>query len=122
VDTAVADTGVDTAVADSGVDAGATGACTNAADEAITDSAAFATDTEGCGMGCFLDPNKAACVATCVLKTGVSQACADCFGSHVACAIDNCLQECFDSSSAGCVDCLASGCDPAFTECSGITP
>jgi hypothetical protein len=112
--------------ADAGVDAsgdGASGqdagpACTNAADEAVTMSPAFATAPRDCGFNCFSMPDSS-CAKDCIQKTGLSSACATCWGDTINCGAKNCLAQCIDSTNPACDACTMQYCAPAFHACSG---
>ncbi|MBI5532466.1 MAG: hypothetical protein HY898_07115 [Deltaproteobacteria bacterium] len=96
------------------------GACTNTADLAIIQgSTDFQTKVGDCAksnMGA--DPATKNCI---IQQTGISDACATCFGAEIKCAASKCMVQCIaDSNSQPCKDCRAQNCDPAFTVCSGL--
>ena len=97
----------------------AMGACTSAADAAITMSKDFASLTADCGQ-----PSLGAQPATksCIKRgTGLSDACVVCFDDTVGCVVKNCFNQCIaDSGSQACTDCRAATGDPAFVACSGL--
>lgn len=98
----------------------ATGACTNAADEALINGASFDKTSTDCGTSCFVNLDPTGCAATCMAKAGLSQACAACYGADIECGIAQCAGPCAaDSASAACRDCVTQHCDPAFIACAG---
>ena len=107
----------------------ATGACTNATDMKLLDSAAKQTAIKGkattCGLGCTTDPDPKKCASACVVKaTGLSTGCSACYAGIIKCTIDNCLTDCAsDPNSKACTDCMTTNkCYTAFYTCSGLTP
>jgi hypothetical protein len=94
------------------------GACANAADQATTMSSGFSTAPRDCGFMCFSMPDSS-CAKDCIQKTGLSSACATCWGDAINCGAKNCLAECLDPSSTACTSCTTQHCDPAFRACSG---
>ncbi len=105
------------------------GACTNAADMALLDSAAKQTGVSGkakaCGLKCVSDKDPATCATTCVVKdTKLSKGCSACYVGTIMCSIKNCLASCaVDPNSKACQDCQAKNkCITTFYTCSGLTP
>ncbi|NUN12590.1 MAG: hypothetical protein HUU55_03020 [Myxococcales bacterium] len=98
-------------------------ACLNTADLAAMSNVNTGVIGSNCGVSCLFAGDPAACTATCVQnQTGVSGACASCFGDLVACTIDNCVSACATNpSSSNCFVCQANaGCTEAFNQCAGI--
>ena len=97
----------------------AMGACTNAADLAITMSKDVAKITGDCATASLgAEPATKTCIKT---GTGLSDTCVTCFDATVACVVSNCLLQCSaNSASQPCTDCRAAKCDPAFVMCSGL--
>lgn len=93
-------------------------ACTNEADMAILD----AVDEDMIAGDCALQSggNTESAVMCIQEATGLSDDCTTCFGLVISCVFAECLPQCFDPSSAECVECRADNCDAAFVECSGI--
>ncbi len=76
-------------------------------------------------LGSLGDPSAfASCVSTCIQDavSGLSAACADCYGAVGGCGLANSCFACVsDSCSAGCLDCLAQGaCLETLDVCTGI--
>jgi len=109
-----------------GVDAGpANGACVNDADQdTLADVAGTIESAVGnCAFQCIADPAPGTCAGACVATaTGLSAACANCFGGAVACTIANCIAQCIDAASQACADCRAANCNEDFRACAGIDP
>jgi hypothetical protein len=97
------------------------GACTNEADLAALQANDVYAIVPDCAMGCLAGGGEG-CVADCVQeKTGISDACAQCFQETVDCTLANCLSECLaDPNGAPCAACQDEKCGPAFDECSGL--
>ena len=100
-------------------DAGS-GACTNQADFTIISSdPTFQADVQKCAtdnMGA--SPATKNCIIT---QTGLSDACATCFGDTIKCAAQKCMMQCIaDPNGQSCKECRAQNCDPSFVQCSGI--
>ena len=106
-----------------GTDEGGTGsgACTNAADQEIIGSTDVAAEARTCGLAAIGKPPGSAtpCI---VAATGLTEACAGCYGGTVDCTIANCIGDCAaDPSGQPCSDCqVEKGCIAAFEECSGV--
>ena len=107
----------------------ATGKCMNAADKALLDTTAKQDAITGkastCGLGCLTDTDPATCATTCVATgTGLSTACAGCYGATVLCSIKNCVAQCgVDPKSKACRDCqIKFNCISEFYKCTGLTP
>jgi len=65
----------------------------------------------------------AAATKDCIKALGLSDACATCFDDEYHCVVANCLADCsVDPNGQACTDCRATNCDPAFADCSGLTP
>ncbi|MEM9069166.1 MAG: alpha/beta hydrolase [Myxococcota bacterium] len=113
VDAALVDASVDSA------DVGATGQCEGPADQAVFASGVDAADASGtCALDNIATPDQ---VDGCIVDaTGLSSACAGCFGDNVRCIFDNCLLNCADPESDACVACQAEFCTAALAECSGL--
>ncbi len=69
--------------------------------------------SEGMNMGCAVE-----CI---VAASGLSEACAECFGTAAACE-RSCCGDVHDGGQEGeeCGTCAAAGCIPGFEECSGL--
>ncbi|SRR6266545_1847825 len=93
------------------------GACVNTTDCAIG-KAQIDPKVATCARGCA---GGSKCTADCLVKEGVTTACAQCWGDVTQCGRDNCLSSCYaDPSSTMCRECTkAKGCDQGFTTCSG---
>ncbi len=96
-----------------------TGACTNSSDLAVVCDPGFADEiatcaTDASGQG----PATATCLVT---ETGVSEACAGCYGDVTQCVFDNCLSACVppNQDSEPCLACRADNCDEAQDTCTG---
>ena len=114
----------DTGSADTATSAGA---CDNAADLDELAASANALDDvlAGCGASCVLDADQAGCSTRCVQESAeleVSDGCAGCFGSVVACTLQRCFLPCALTNPPGqaCTDCQTTNCFPAFEACAGI--
>jgi hypothetical protein len=105
----------------------ASGACTNAADLTLLDTAdkqaGVKTKATTCAMGCLADANPGTCSAACVKKdTGLSDGCSACYATVIVCTITNCVNFCAAApSSADCVNCQ-NGKDPSTTHVDCVTP
>ncbi|MET0384985.1 MAG: hypothetical protein ABW321_03450, partial [Polyangiales bacterium] len=110
-----------TGAAGAGAPPSAAVGCTSDADQAIMESAEFDAQSTDCATPCGLDPDVATCAQPCFEKTiGLSQACAQCNATNIACGAKNCLTSCLtDSASPACRSCVMEKCDPAFRECTG---
>jgi hypothetical protein len=95
---------------------GTTGACINAADTAIICESTFMDEVAACGFG-----EGAEAISTCVTEnTGVSGACATCFGDVTECGALNCSTDCGPApDSQECTVCRAANCGAAFNACAG---
>jgi hypothetical protein len=93
------------------------GACVNTADCSIG-KAQIDPKVATCARTCA---GGSKCTADCLVKEGVTTACAQCWGDVTQCGRDNCLSACFsDPGSAACRECTKTkGCDDAFKTCSG---
>jgi len=98
-------------------------ACNNAADLAILNEADPAAVAQTCLVNGGCSFSDAACISRCIAQeTGLSAACARCFGETSVCALENCLNVCLaDPGGAGCLDCLDLHCLEDFEACSGVT-
>jgi hypothetical protein len=98
------------------------GACTNDADTALISDPS--KDIPGAVGDCAqMNFGMEPATLNCIKMTGLSDACAQCFDDTVQCIFMNCLNQCIaGADSQPCVDCRAQFCDPAFAECSGLTP
>jgi hypothetical protein len=118
-----ATTSTTSTTATTGTGGAPSGACTNAADSAIVADPAkdVSGQTAMCGKTTFgAEPATKDCIVT---ATGLSDACATCFGDTVGCVVSKCLTPCLaDSAGACCAICRAANCDKDFATCSGITP
>ena len=122
-DSAIADKAITTETAPTA------GACTNAADFALLDSATKQDGVKGkataCGLKCISDADPGKCATTCVVKdTGLSSACSACYVGIIMCSMTNCLADCAtDPSSKACTDCMTkNNCYTKFYTCTGLTP
>lgn len=112
------------AALDAGSDSGAmmaSGACTNAADDAIFMSADVVGAAGDCAGGCF---GGEACVTDCVvMRVSLSRPCAACFGAVSQCTVNMCALQCLGGGdSPSCSSCRdAMGCTAAFNTCTGRT-
>ena len=91
-------------------------ACTNTGDLALVCDPSFMDEVEACA-----DP-AGVLVAPCLVQnTGVSPACASCYGTAVRCIVENCLHLCATApDSQECEDCsVESGCIARLDECTG---
>jgi len=93
-------------------------ACVNAADELVRETVDIAAAAEAAGLSCLGD---GACITSQLESTtGLSPACASCYGGTGSCAAGNCALQCLgDSGSSGCRNCVASNCAQEFEICSG---
>lgn len=98
-------------------------ACNNAADLAILSEADPAAVAQTCLLGGVCGLDDPACISRCIAdETGLSAACAQCFGVTSICAIENCLGSCVaDPGGAECMACLDTFCLADFEACSGVT-
>ena len=107
-------------------DTGEGGACTNEADLALinSDDVDVTGAAQTCGLGCLGDDDPGACSAACVSEeTGISEACAGCYGDTVLCSAENCLADCaMDPAGDACGECQAEFCLDDFYACTGLPP
>jgi len=98
------------------------GACTNPADRAIIDAGGLETILQNCAASCIGAGDFEQCVSDCMTdQTGLSPACADCFGALAGCIVAFCFSECAIPDSPECIACMeANGCTAAFDACSGL--
>ena len=97
------------------------GACTNPADLAALQSADIATTISDCAMSCIMGGGDT-CAKDCVIeKTGLSDACAQCFGDIISCATSKCMFQCMGGDTPECASCRETSCNPAFEECAGVS-
>jgi len=96
------------------------GACTNAADQAVIDNQDVETIAKDCAIANLTDASKAAqCIKD---ATGLSDPCIACFQGTVTCGITNCAFQCLNPDSPDCDPCLESaGCFSEFETCSGVS-
>lgn len=92
-------------------------ACVAEPDVAILCTVDVTEATSDCVIGCALQP--AGCANCVAAATGLSGACAGCYGAVLQCAVSACALQCFDASSPGCQACLAASCTPALEACAG---
>jgi len=105
---------------DTNADAGADGACTNEPDLEIFDSTDLVAAMTNCLPGCIYG-DLAVCVAVCVAEdTGLSAECSACFGDTAWCGATNCMYDCGEPMSEGCLTCIAESCGSAFETCAGV--
>ncbi len=114
------DTGDDTT--DTGEDLGVDN-CLNDADQAVLSApdADIVGQATTCGLGCIGQPPS--CATPCVAeKTGLSEACAACYGAIINCSISNCVGPCAaDPGGDDCTTCqVENGCVELLETCSGI--
>ena len=104
--------------ADAGPPPASSGACTNAADQAVIASTDVPAAVSDCARMSFgAEPATMDCIVT---STGLTMACSSCYDAAIACSISSCLTDCFGGDSPGCMACRATHCDPAFGACSGL--
>eukprot|EP01129_Flabellula_baltica_P002931 TRINITY_DN12803_c0_g1_i1.p1 TRINITY_DN12803_c0_g1~~TRINITY_DN12803_c0_g1_i1.p1 ORF type:complete len:125 (-),score=17.07 TRINITY_DN12803_c0_g1_i1:54-428(-) len=73
-----------------------------------------------CTNSCFFS---AKCIGPCFQKsTGLSEACADCYGNMAGCVAGHCALQCIDAESTACTNCRNQYCTPGFIDCAGIAP
>lgn len=98
------------------------GACTNREDLATLAASRDLEDAIGtCARSCIRGGE--ACATPCIEEeTGLSTECSTCFGQIIECTINNCALQCISPSNPACTRCQADNCQPAFVECSGVTP
>jgi len=99
-------------------------ACDNPTDMSII-MGGIASEVVDCSNGCLSETDPYACNTACIsTATGLSLACAACYGVLMDCVTANCLSACMvDPTTGDCVTCRAThGCDTDFTACSGILP
>ncbi len=85
----------------------------------------FGNMTKDCTLtsGCISKSGEAAqiaCIKDCVKdKTGLTDSCAHCQAKYRAfCGFKKCLTQCMlDAASKGCLDCVATNCDPLYAKC-----
>lgn len=102
------------------VDAGApSGACTNAADQAIHNSIDVSDAVGTCASDCF---GAGPCVRRCITNDiGLSSECTECYVDVTRCTVQNCIADCAGADSAACEACRdAAGCTSDFDTCSGL--
>ena len=108
-----------------------TGACMNAADQALLDTEekrdAVQATAGTCGKDeCLSKPTEEQeqCAVDCIKKDhALSDECAGCYGASVLCGIKNCVAQCIaDTAAPACLECLGANCLPAFYTCSGFPP
>jgi|GEM_PF-1275431 len=111
-------------------------ACNNAADQSICsncgaagqpacgdecpDSISWAQGAStDCGLQCIGDADAQGCTTACTAAaTGLSTACAGCYGALILCTVNNCISQCIaDPTSAPCLDCQEQNCLPEFNSC-----
>jgi hypothetical protein len=98
------------------------GACQNTADQAIFNAVDVAAEVETCATDCALKTDVNTCTSQCVVTaTGLSSACAGCYGAVTACMIDNCLNVCINRNSPLCLSCQDRYCTSAFNTCTGLS-
>jgi hypothetical protein len=105
------------------------GACTSAADLAAVCANDVNTTAASCGLSCFAQGGDEAtqiqCNLSCVTTAtdpDPSSACIGCYLESVACARENCLDQCLsDPTAPACIQCRADeGCTGGFYTCSGL--
>jgi hypothetical protein len=96
-----------------------TDACLNEDDLLLVCDEGWSDEVGTCARGASGDPvETAACL---VEDTGVSAACASCYGASVGCILVNCIGECgVAPDSQECADCqVENGCDVLQDDCTG---
>ena len=104
-------------------EAGGDGACLNASDLAILETADVGELAGSAAIECLFDPDVSGCVIAAVVgATGLSSDCAGCYAEQVVCAISSCLAQCAppNEGSAACGVCVEENCSSLFPECSGL--
>ena len=104
-----------------GETAGQTGACINDGDLAINQMPGFEDDLVACAIGAIADRED---TAMCLVDMhGLSEECADCYGSITECSATNCITPCSaDEVSQECRSCVADNCQDDFNSCTGFEP
>lgn len=97
------------------------GACANADDMALIQSpqAMIQSKASNCQKtNLAMEPG----TLNCIKMLGLTDECAGCYDDFVQCVAKQCITCVADPSGSTCLDCRASSCDPAFTDCSGFAP
>lgn len=95
------------------------GACTNAADQAILAGGQVEAQVEQCAQQNFGgEPGTKDCIKS---ETGLSDGCVTCFDDTVQCTVANCIAQCAGGQSPDCTACMDQNCTPAFVACSGLS-
>lgn len=96
--------------------------CGNDSDEAVEAEYDILVEATNCSFGCIFDPDVAGCVGSCVnMATGLSPACALCYGESAECGIAACTAECAVNQTAPeCTACLDVNCIPDFDLCASV--
>ncbi len=99
--------------------------CLDAADVAIHAAGDVSAAAFECAFGCQgVDDTVANCTSGCLAtESGLTTACADCYGVALECGLQWCSTPCDpDPSSPTCVGCfIEGGCANAFEQCAGTT-
>ena len=100
------------------------GACTNAADLAVIETADVAQLSQDAAFACLQGFSVDLDCATQKIAedSGMSMDCAYCFGEQAVCVAANCAFQCFDPNSSSCENCRNENCTPLFEPCAGIAP
>ena len=99
------------------------GVCQNATDCPAVASGDARIAAGTCGQGECLGAGDNSCAITCIQKAvDMTDECADCYASAVACAALKCFQQCINGPEADvCKECqVTEGCREAFSTCSGL--
>ena len=97
------------------------GACRNADDRAVFDAVDVDAEVQNCALKCVLEPEIGFCTALCLpAATGLSSACAVCYGQLTACELSNCLDACLNQGADACELCRFVNCAAAFVTCTGL--
>ena len=78
-----------------------------------------------CMQTCFSsEANDSTCMGDCLTdESNMSNGCALCYNSMMACYMGTCLSACTEENSEDtCDTCLAENCFPAFFSCTGLNP
>lgn len=97
------------------------GACQNADDQAVFDAVNVDAEVETCQLQCAFEAEIGFCTAVCLTAaTGLSGACAACYGQLTACNLSNCLDACLNQGASACEWCRIVNCGETFATCTGF--
>jgi hypothetical protein len=72
-------------------------------------------------MQCFTSSKRVECATDCMVDDAkISEACGECWGERINCAIQLCSVECSPPTDPDCKACTSANCEPTYHLCAGL--